>query len=64
MINTIFYFVQDLPFADYLTMLNEGEIASHTIVFVSNDKTIYKDGVQYGTTSDADLLETLKKLIK
>jgi hypothetical protein len=64
MINTIFYFKDILPFEEYYEKWANGEIADHTIVFVDDTKAIFKGGKQFGTTSDADLLETLKKLIK
>jgi 2-hydroxy-3-keto-5-methylthiopentenyl-1-phosphate phosphatase len=52
MINTIFYFVND--FDTYKQKLDNNEILAKTIVFVEDQKAIYKNGVRYGSMSDAD----------
>lgn len=51
-INTIFYFVKD--FDTYEQKLDAGKILAKTIVFVENEKAIYKNGVRYGNMSDTD----------
>ena len=53
MINTIFYFVPTLQ--EYLAKYNNGEIASRTIVFVEDNRSIYKDGIRYGGYNQQEL---------
>lgn len=53
MINTIFYFVDN--FDTYKNKLDRKEITAKTIVFVKDQKAIYKDGIRYGSSSDSDL---------
>ena len=50
-ISTIFYFPNSLTFEDYSEKLNNGEIASRTIVFAEAQKAIYKGGKKYGGMS-------------
>lgn len=53
MINTIFYFVPTLQ--EYQAKYNGGEIASRTIVFVEDNRSIYKDGIRYGGYNQQEL---------
>lgn len=64
MINTIFYFIDHLPFDEYVSKINSGDIAEHTIVFVDDTKAIYKGGLWFGSTSDPDNIETIIELIR
>lgn len=64
MINTIFYFPDNLSFEDYKDQLHSGEIADHTIVFSSGSKSIYKGGVQFGSMSYQDLATTINQIFE
>ena len=61
MINTIFYFVP--TFAEYQTYLNNGDIAARTIVFVADQRAIYKNGIRYGGYNSQELNDTIIDLI-
>ena len=61
-INTIFYFPDSLTFEDYSEKLSRGEISERTIVFASEQKSVYKNGKKYGGLSlqeFRDLIDTL-----
>ena len=61
MINTIFYFVP--TFAEYQVYLNNGDIAARTIVFVADQRAIYKNGIRYGGYNSQELNDTIIDLI-
>lgn len=61
MINTIFYFVP--TFAEYQSYLNNGDIAARTIVFVADQRAIYKNGIRYGGYNSQELNDTILDLI-
>ena len=61
MINTIFYFVP--TFAEYQAYLNNGDIAARTIVFVADQRAIYKNGIRYGGYNSQELNDTIIDLI-
>lgn len=61
MINTIFYFVP--TFAEYQNYLNNGDIAARTIVFVADQRAIYKNGIRYGGYNSQELNDTIMDLI-
>ena len=61
MINTIFYFVP--TFAEYQTYLNNGDIAARTIVFVADQRAIYKNGVRYGGYNSQEFNDAVTDLI-
>ncbi len=61
MINTIFYFVP--TFAEYQTYLNNGDIAARTIVFVADQRAIYKNGIRYGGYNSQEFNDAVNDLI-
>ena len=61
MINTIFYFVP--TFAEYQTYLNNGDIAARTIVFVADQRAIYKNGIRYGGYNSQEFNDAVNQLI-
>jgi len=61
MINTIFYFVP--TFAEYQTYLNNGDIAARTIVFVADQRAIYKNGIRYGGYNSQEFNDAVTDLI-
>lgn len=58
MINTIFYFVKTPQ--EYEQQKNE--ISARTIVFVEDEKAIYKNGIRYGSVSREDLQELVDSM--
>lgn len=64
MIDTIFYFIENLSFEDYRSQVMNNEIAGRTIVFAAKQKAIYKGGEQYGSISEEDIKAILNKLLK
>lgn len=62
MINTIFYFVP--TFAEYQTYLNNGDIAARTIVFVADQRAIYKNGIRYGGYNSQEFNDAVNELIR
>lgn len=61
MINTIFYFVP--TFAEYQNYLNNGDIAARTIVFVADQRAIYKNGIRYGGYNSQEFNDAVTDLI-
>lgn len=62
MIDTIFYFLESLPFDEYITKFRNGEISNRTIVFAENQKAIYKGGTKYGGISVQEFNEKVEEL--
>lgn len=62
MINTIFYFVDDLSLSDYQAQCGAGKIADNTIVFAKAQKAIYKGGDKYGGLSVSEFHDAVEDL--
>lgn len=62
MINTIFYFVESLTFNDYITQLQSNEISPKTIVFASEQRSVYKGGRMFGRMLYEDLKTEIEKM--
>ena len=60
MIDTVFYYVDSFDEYDYRQKV--GEIAPHTIVFVGENKSIYKNGECYSIGDDEKIKEIVKEL--
>lgn len=58
MIDTVFYYVDTFEEYEYRQMV--GEIAPHTIVFIGDNKTIYKNGECYS----AGGIEEIEKIVR
>lgn len=58
MINTIFYFPENLTFEEYKNLFNSGEISKNTIVFAKEQKSIYMGGNDYTEKTDLNELFT------
>lgn len=54
MINTIFYFPENLTFEEYKNLFNSGEISKNTIVFAKEQKSIYMGGDNYTEKTEID----------
>lgn len=59
MIDTIFYFAP--TYNEYQENLNQ--IASRTIVFVGDQRAIYKGGLRYGLMSEEDFARILRSIL-
>lgn len=62
MINTIFYFVESLTFNDYIAQLQSNEISPKTIVFASEQRSVYKGGRMFGRMLYEDLKTEIEKM--
>lgn len=62
-INTIFYFVESLPYDEYREMCVSGKIAMRTIVFAHQQRAIYKGGDMYCPMEDSTFLSILLRLL-
>lgn len=64
MINTIFYFVDNMSPEQYAEAIQESTISPRTLVFAKDQKKIYMGGQSYGKMDPEDLLQMIHDAVE